>query len=200
MLIHRFKYRNVGLCVCVQGVCVLGVTVCVHCPGRGVRLKNIWDKYANLLLPSTLYTPFSFFPLHSTLPPPSSLYTLHSPLLLPITLYTPSSSFLLPSTRALHFLLLLPSQLYTPSSFIPLHSTLPNPPSLYTIQSLLLLPSTLYSPSSSFTRSKLGFPANERFCGKMRKFSVAYRKLFCEISHFFAKINEAKFRKMSDVF
>ena len=40
---------------------------------------------------------------------------------------------------------------------------------------------------------ELGFPANETFCEKMRKFSVAFLKLFCVTSHFFAKINEAKF-------
>ena len=34
----------------------------------------------------------------------------------------------------------------------------------------------------------LGFPANEKFRDKMRKFSVAFRK----ISRFFAKINESK--------
>ena len=40
--------------------------------------------------------------------------------------------------------------------------------------------------------AKLWFPANETFREKMRKFSVTFRKLFREISHFFAKINEAK--------
>ena len=45
------------------------------------------------------------------------------------------------------------------------------------------------------THSELGFPANETFREKMRKFSVAFRKLFREISHFFAKINEAKTKR-----
>ena len=41
----------------------------------------------------------------------------------------------------------------------------------------------------------LGFPANETFREKMQKFSVAFRKLFREISHFFGKINEAKTKR-----
>ena len=43
--------------------------------------------------------------------------------------------------------------------------------------------------------AKLWFPANETFREKMRKFSVTFRKLFREISHFFAKINEAKTKR-----
>ena len=39
------------------------------------------------------------------------------------------------------------------------------------------------------------FPANVTFREKMRKFSFAFRKLFREISHFFAKINEAKTKR-----
>ena len=41
----------------------------------------------------------------------------------------------------------------------------------------------------------VGFPANETFREKKRKFSVAFRKLFREISHFYAKFREKKFRK-----
>ena len=39
---------------------------------------------------------------------------------------------------------------------------------------------------------QLGFPANETFREKMRKFVFAFRKLFHEISQFFAKRKEAK--------
>ena len=47
-------------------------------------------------------------------------------------------------------------------------------------------------PIFHWKRIKVWFPANETFRKKMRKFSFAFHKLFCEISHFFAKINEAK--------
>ena len=47
--------------------------------------------------------------------------------------------------------------------------------------------------------SEVGFPANETFREKMQKL-VAFCKLFHEIFHFFAKINEAKFREKCEIF
>ena len=41
-------------------------------------------------------------------------------------------------------------------------------------------------------RCKLGFVANETLREKMRKFSFVFCQLFRKISHFFAKLNEAK--------
>ena len=46
---------------------------------------------------------------------------------------------------------------------------------------------------SNLVKLKVGFPANETFHEKVRKFSVASCKLFCEISHVCKEINEAKF-------